>query len=105
MSKEQLDRIESKIDRALSLLGTIVTQGEKNMADITALTADITQETSVEQSLITAFQGLQAQVANLQPTQAAIDALATQIQSNIAAMVAAIPANTPVTPAQMKAKK
>jgi hypothetical protein len=102
VNPEQADRIERKLDEILhhlKLLGVII------MADFTALNAAVTAETSAEGGLITAFKGLQAQVAALQPNQAAIDALATQIGSNIAAMVAAIPANTPVTPAQMKATK
>lgn len=102
MNPEQADRIERKLDvilKHLDLLGEII------MADITALTASVANETSVEQSVLTLLQGLAAQVANLQPTQAAIDALTTQINSNITALQAAVTANTPVTPAQAKADK
>ena len=56
---------------------------------------DVTQETSVEASVLTLLQGLADQVKNLQPNQAAIDALHAQLTQNIANLQAAVTANTP----------
>ena len=93
--------VRAKLDEILIALARIETRlftnHEETMADITALTAAVAQETTLQASVLTLLQGLQSQVANLQPTQAAIDALATQMQSNISALAAAVPAN--VTPA------
>jgi uncharacterized protein involved in exopolysaccharide biosynthesis len=69
------------------------------------LTADIAAETDLIKSAQTAFAGLAQQIADLKgqvsqdpATQAAIDALAQQVESNNAALSAAIPANTPAAP-------
>ena len=105
VNQEQFNTLNDKLDAVLELLATLTLQGEELMSDFTALTAQVASETSVEQSVLTLLKGLQAQVAALQPTQAAIDALAAQIGSNITAMTAAVPANTPVTPAAAKANK
>ena len=58
------------------------------MADITALTAQVTQSTTVEQSAIALIQGIAAELAGLQPTQAAIDALTTQLNASATALAA-----------------
>jgi hypothetical protein len=75
------------------------------MSDFTALTAAVAADTSVDASVLTLLQQLAAQVSALQPNQASIDALATQLTQNAASLQAAITANTPVTPAQSAAKK
>lgn len=91
-----IKRIEAKLDRLTSL---IIEQGNKTMADITALTAQVTQSTTVEQSAITLIQGIAAELANIQPTQAAIDALTAQLNTSATALAAAVSANTPAAPA------
>lgn len=68
------------------------------MATLQNVTDLVTQETTVEGSVLTLLQQLAAQVAALQPNQAAIDALAAQIQSNITALQGAVTANTPAEP-------
>ncbi len=78
---------------------SIINEDEKLMKTLADLQADVAAETTVESSLLAAFKGLQDQVAALkQPTTdpataTAIDALATQIESNTAGMTAAVQAN------------
>jgi len=69
--------------------------------DLTALTADVSQEGTLIGSVVTMLQGLQQQIASLPADQAAIDGLASQLQSQIGTLTAATVANTPVatTPA------
>lgn len=95
-----VERIEAKLDRLTSL---VIKQGIETMADITALTAQVAQSTSVEASAITLIQQIAAALSSIQPTQAAIDALAAQLNTSATALAAAVTANTPVTPAQAKA--
>lgn len=68
--------------------------------DLTTLQSQVTAEDTVIDSAITLIQGLAAQVAALEPNQAAIDALAADIQGKSDALAAAVAANTPTPPAQ-----
>lgn len=92
--------LERKLFR---FLGTLVNNEEKIMAKIDDLVTDVASETTLEGSVETLLTGLAAQVAALQSgdpaTQAKIDALHTQLTSNITALQAAVTANTPVPPA------
>jgi hypothetical protein len=67
------------------------------MADFTALQASVAKNTTEVGSVLTILAGLSAQVKATQPTQAAIDALAAQIDQTSAAMTAAAVANTPAS--------
>ena len=55
----------------------------------------VTAEDTVVDSAIALLQGLAAQVAALQPNQAAIDALAADINAKTSALANAVAANTP----------
>lgn len=75
---------------------------------VTALTAEVAAETSVNQSAITLLNGLSAQIAALaalaaDPAQVSslasqLSALAGSVHDNTAALAAAVTANTPVAP-------
>lgn len=100
----QLDRIEANQAKIIGLLQTTL-QKEITMAKtIQDLTTDVTASTTLEQSIETMVTGMAAQIAALKTTQtdpataAAIDALATQVEANNAALQAAVTANTPVPP-------
>ena len=87
-----LRRIEEKIDQLLK-------QGEKIMADLTALTAAVTNNTQVEASAVTLIQGLASQLAAVATDPVAVAALAQQINDSATALAAAITTNTPAATA------
>ena len=87
----RLERIECKLNR-------IITEENEIMNDLTALTAQVAAQTTVETSAITLIQGLAAQIKAASGNQAAIDALTSQLQTSASALAAAITANTPVAP-------
>lgn len=71
------------------------------MATIDQVVQDVTDETTVEQSLVTLTAGIKAQLdaitaGALPPaTQAKVDAIFAQLETNKATLAAAITANTP----------
>ena len=68
------------------------------MASLADLQAAVTAEDTVIDGAITLINGLAAQIAALAPNQAAIDALAADVQAKSDALAAAITANTPPQP-------
>lgn len=86
------------------LLQQILNQENKIVQTLADLQTAVANETAVEQSAITLLNGLSAQIASLKTTQtdsataAAIDALASQIQSQTTTLAAAVTANTPAQP-------
>ena len=102
---DRLERIEAKLDLVLTLLGTLQ-QGMKTMSasttnSIATLTAAVANETSVDQSVLALVTNMAAAIAAASPTgdNPAIDALVTTMQTNAAALSAAVTANTPAAPA------
>jgi hypothetical protein len=65
------------------------------MADLTALTASVTANTTVTGSVLTLLQGLSAQLKAAGTDPAALASLQSQIDANTAAMTAAVSTNTP----------
>ncbi|HZX58974.1 MAG TPA: hypothetical protein VFE54_09615 [Mucilaginibacter sp.] len=63
------------------------------------LQTEVSQEDTVIDSALALISGLAAQVAALQPNQAAIDALAADIKAKSDSLAAAVTANTPAAPA------
>ena len=98
--KTHLTRIEHKLDRLLALFK----QETKIMAvDISALTAEVANNTAVDGSIVQLVQNLAAQIAAIPPstdpqTQAALDALTATLKNNDASIAAAVVANTPAAP-------
>lgn len=70
-------------------------------ANLAALVAQVTQNTSVEASAVTLIQGIAAQLsaALASNDSAALPALVTQLNTSATALSAAITANTPAAPA------
>ncbi len=72
------------------------------MADLARITADVAAETTVVDSVKTLLDQLTAAIGAIHTedpaTQVALDALATQIETNSAALSAAVAANTPPAP-------
>lgn len=111
---KRLDSQDQTQARILALLTQFKQENQKNMAalddQITALTNDVTQETTVEQSAITLINGIpalianavaQAQAAGATPAQLqALTDLGTKITASSAALGTAVTTNTPAAPAQ-----
>jgi uncharacterized coiled-coil protein SlyX len=77
---------------------TLEEKVEQMAATIADLQAAVAAEDTVIESAVTLIQGLAKQIADLSPTQAAIDALATDVRNRAAALGAAVQANTPAAP-------
>jgi hypothetical protein len=73
-------------------------QGQMIMADLTALTNQVAQNTSVEQSAITLLNGLSSLLAAAGTDPVKLNALQMQLSSSASALAAAITANTPSAP-------
>ncbi len=100
-TKEVLLRLrilEMQQDKILSLLQSLITQGVTIMADLTALTTQVTANTDAEKSAITLLNGLSAQIAALKTDPVALQALADQLKGSATDLAAAIVANTPASP-------
>ncbi len=86
----QLDRIEAKIDRLLK-------QEAMVMATLSDITAAVTAEKTVEDSVVVLLQNLSAQlkaaIAANDPV--AMQAIVDSINSNTTALASAVTANTP----------
>ena len=88
----------------IAKLNLIITQ-EKTMAiDLSKLQAEVTANTTVEQSVVALLGQLSAIIAAIPPsndpvTQAALDQLTSTLSANDTALSAAVTANTPAAPA------
>lgn len=63
--------------------------------ELDELQTQVEENTNVEQSAITLLEGLGQQIADLKDDPAALQALATKLKDNSAALAAAVAANTP----------
>jgi uncharacterized protein involved in exopolysaccharide biosynthesis len=98
--------ILARLGRIEAILHCILEKENIEMADLTKLTEDVTAQTTLVASVQTMLAGLQQQITDLKSqvsqdpaTQAAIDALAQQVEANNAALSSAVPANTPAATA------
>lgn len=87
----------------LRMLQTLLAKENKMAINLDALTAEVTNNTNVTQSIVKLVQNLAAQIAAIPPsndpqTQAALDALTATLTSNDGAIAAAVTANTPAAP-------
>jgi hypothetical protein len=86
--------MDKKLDKILVMLGIVQGKEDELMADLTALTAQVAQNTTVEQSAVTLIQGLAAQIAAAGTDPAALQALQDQLKVSADALAAAVAANT-----------
>ncbi len=70
----------------------------KIMAELDALSAQVAQNTTVEESAVTLINGLAAQIASLKNDPAALQALADSLNKSATDLSAAVAANTPAAP-------
>jgi len=82
----------------LGALSKLSQQVEQIMSDLTALTAEVANNTEVDQSAIALLNGLSAQIEALKTDPAALQGLADTLKSSSAALAAAVVANTPAAP-------
>lgn len=71
---------------------------QQEMADLSALTAEVTANGDAVQSAITLIQGIEAQLAAAGTDPAALAQLASDLHSNTQALADAVAANTPAAP-------
>jgi chromosome segregation ATPase len=90
-----LDRIEQRQEEIFAELKTLHSKIDNIMKTLADLQADVTAEDTVIDSAETLLAGIVAQLKALQPNQAAIDALATDIEAKTASLSSAVAANTP----------
>jgi|GEM_PF-3691639 len=99
--RSELEALNAKMDRAINLLTQLLERENTTMKTLQDLQTDVTTETNAVTGVTTLLSGLSAQIAQLKSEQtdpgtaAKIDDLATQVESNAAALAAAVAANTP----------
>lgn len=79
-------------------LGVLELEMEQMMADLTTLTKDVNDETTVVNSAIALIQGLAAQITAAGTDPAALKALTDSMEATQASLAAAVAANTPAAP-------
>ncbi len=88
-------RIEAKLDLVLFSLANLIRKEDEVMADLTALTAQVQENTDVEASAIQLLNNLAALIQQNATDPVALQALADQLNGSADALAAAIVANTP----------
>src|SRR6266550_2489713 len=97
-TREMLELIHTILrHEVVPMLHALSHKEDKIMVDLTGLTAQVAQTTSVEASAVALIQGIAAQLAaalaSTDPT--AINALQVQLAASADALAAAVAANTP----------
>jgi hypothetical protein len=105
MNRSRIEVCLNLINHKLDLLLVQQQKGLDKMAvDITALTAEVANNTTVDGSIEQLLTNLAAQLAALAAgtgdaaTQTALNSLVTTLQQNDAAIAASVTANTPAAP-------
>lgn len=96
-------RILANQQTILAILRQLATQEREMAIDLTTITAEVANNTSVTQSVVKLVQNLAAQIAAIPPssdpaTQAALDQLSATLKANDTAIAGAVTANTPAVP-------
>ncbi len=73
--------------------------------EVDTLITDVAAEDAVIDAAVVAFQGLAAQIADVAGDKEKTLALSEDVKAKATELAAAIPQNTPVTPAQAKQRK
>ena len=95
------DSTNSKLDAILKLLNQILAKETKLMATLDETLAKVTEESTVDDSIIALLTAIKAQLdaGGLSPdAQAKVDAIFGGLQANIDKVTAAVTANTPAAP-------
>lgn len=94
-----LASLERKLDEALTLLRSVLTLEETQVADLSALQAEITENGDVVDSAVTLLTSLSQQLRDALAADdpAALQALADELDANTTALAEAVAANTTPT--------
>ena len=92
---QQLGQVLANQKTILARLGSMET---KIMATIADIETEVTNETTVDQSVLTLVQGLVAQVEANKNDPAKLDALLAKMKANSQSLADAVVANTPAAP-------
>ena len=95
---DKLDAIQILLDGVDSKIATLTLKQEQVMTDLTALTAEVERNTTVDESAIALLTGLAAQIEALKTDPVALQALADTMKGSSDALAAAVLANTPAAP-------
>jgi hypothetical protein len=91
-------KINLKLDAILNRLASIQKKEERIMASLLDLEAAVTENTTLDGSIIELVNGLAVQIDALKTDPVKLAALATSLRASSAAISAAILANTPAEP-------
>jgi len=91
------DGMDTKLEKILTLLGTIQGKEEHMSQELDALTAQVAANTEVENSAIALIQGIAAQLIALKDDPAKIAELAGTLKASADNLAAAVVANTPAS--------
>ena len=94
-----LSAVTNKLDLILALLGKVIQKEVSMSQQLTDLTTQVAQNTTVEAGAVTLIQGLAAQIAAAGTDPVALQALHDSLNTSATALAAAIAANTPASPA------
>ena len=94
----QLTVIKDLLLDLIDLTAVTAWQGAETMADLSALTAEVTENGDAVASAVALLNTLAAELAAAATDPAAVAALADQLSANSDALAAAVVANTPAAP-------
>lgn len=87
-----------KLDQLLDLQSEVLTEQGEVMLDLSALNDAVSEQTTVDGSIVTLLDQIAAQLDAAASDPAAVAAIAQQIRDNNASVAAAVTANTAPTP-------
>ena len=95
--------VSRKLDIVIGLLNRLISQEKEMAIDLTKLTAEVANNTTVETSVVALLGQLTAIIKAIPPstdptTQAALDQLTATLTTNDSTIAAAVTANTPAAP-------
>lgn len=99
-TQQLLQSMSNRLDQVLSVLSAIQSKEMQMATTLDDVLADVTAEKGLEDSVITLLQGIKKQLDDLlagglsPEQQAKVDAIFTQVETNKAALSAAITANS-----------
>jgi C4-dicarboxylate transporter len=110
MLRELLNTLHANQLVIIAKLDQLLTQETKMAVDLTALTAEVANNTTVDGSIVTLLDNIVTQLQAIEAgsgdaaTQTALNALVATLQNNDSGIAAAVVANTPAAPAASAAK-
>ncbi len=90
--------VARKLDLILNAVGGLVAQGKVTLKQLDDLTAEVAENTKVEESAKTLIEGLAEQIKAAGTDPAKLQALTDSLTASKADLAAAITANTPAAP-------